>query len=199
MQLCASGPQNIRVCWYLLLMIAEQLQKGLNAKRQTPANDLSRITPQWGRLKDALKCRGRQKSRKGANQRSQLDIKKKENWVHSLEPDRGKKHKINIKNRKTSVSRVKRARRKTVLVTVCLGESCRLQRQVKSKNVQGLTDIQDAYRFGGEGTKENEFKSRGAYFFIYNSSKSTGTSTGILRPRCSPQFPQSSIHFIYEV
>lgn len=38
---------------------------------------------------------------------------------------------------------------------------------MKSNNVQGTTEIQDTYRFGGEGTKENEFKSQGAYFFIF--------------------------------
>lgn len=37
---------------------------------------------------------------------------------------------------------------------------------MKSKNVQGTTEIQDTYRFGGEGTKENRLKSQDAYFFI---------------------------------
>lgn len=31
------------VCWYLHMMIAEQLQKRLNAERQDPASELSRI------------------------------------------------------------------------------------------------------------------------------------------------------------
>lgn len=92
---------------------------------------------------------------------------------------------------------VKRPRGKAVLVTVCLRETDRLQMQVKSKNVQGPTDIQDAYRFGGEGKKKMGFRDKVLTFC--NSSISTGTSTGILRPSCSPHFPQSSIHFIYEV
>ena len=50
------------LCWYVHLMIAEQLEKRLNAERQDPASELSRITPQWGRLKDTLKCRGGKKN-----------------------------------------------------------------------------------------------------------------------------------------